>query len=68
MTPDYIEGRLAWDKGQAAAACPHGWEAADYQTPTEEREVSPICRRHWWLAGWHDRDMEKGMRVTWEAA
>lgn len=68
MNADYLEGRAARGKYQSTEACPHGYEASDYEAPTAERAESPMCRRHWWLAGWHDRDMEVHRIITEGAA
>lgn len=46
MTPEkaYADGRLQREIGLSRSGCPIG---------TDDMRL-----RHWWLAGWHDRDME----------
>lgn len=68
MNTDYAAGRQARNLNQPSSACPHSRKAADTGAPVEQREASPMCRRHWWLAGWGDRDMELGYRVSEVAA
>lgn len=40
----YRNGRLARLEGENKALCPFG--------------EAELCLKHWWLAGWHDKDME----------
>ena len=40
----YLEGRLAHSDDESKQSCPFG--------------EAELCLKHWWLAGWHDKDME----------
>lgn len=39
---DYFEGRKARSQGRKKQFC----------------QYSNTVKKHWWLAGWHDKDME----------
>lgn len=41
----------AYQEGRNA----RGWRSKKHAFPYGEHEMQ---LRHWWLAGWHDRDME----------
>lgn len=41
---EYENGRIARLEGRGRDKCPSG--------------LSVLLLRHWWLAGWHDMDME----------
>lgn len=68
MNADYVAGRQARLRNRSASECPHPRQASETGAPVELRESSPMCRRHWWLAGWADKDMELGYRVSGVAA
>lgn len=40
----YNAGRDARLSGRPTRVCPYG--------------ITDLCRRHWWLAGWNDQDIE----------
>lgn len=50
MNKYYAEGREARDSDKSKSACEYG--------------VMRMEKRHQWLAGWHDRDMELGVVLT----
>lgn len=58
MNPAYRAGRDARRKGHGKACCPHGMEAPKPDDTEARRQDSPAVRRAWWLAGFHDQDME----------
>ena len=69
MNRMYREGREARQKGKKPVACPYSHTT--HHTGTETGPMigtSELAKRHWWLAGWHDRDMEMGHRVIREDA
>lgn len=68
MNADYAAGRKARTRNHPVTACPHSRQSSEFGSPAELRESSPLCRRHWWLAGWGDRDMELGHRISEVAA
>ncbi len=58
MNPQYDEGRQARRMGKPASACPWGFEGSRETDDELTRAKSPLCLRHWWLAGWSDADIE----------
>lgn len=40
----YRDGRLMRSEGESKSLCPFG--------------EAELCLKHWWLAGWNDKDME----------
>jgi ribosome modulation factor len=55
---DYTDGRQARVDGYSLEACPFGFEASTFDAPANKRQGTEMTRRHWWLAGWHDQDIE----------
>lgn len=54
MQEAYQAGRFARGCGEGKRACPYTYEMRSKAT----KGLSQLALRHWWLAGWHDRDME----------
>lgn len=63
MAPDYpdayYEGMLAHMHGKPDKSCPYQLKASVENSTPEQRQESDMCKRHWWLAGWHEEN-EKG--------
>jgi hypothetical protein len=57
---EYLEGVYARSDGKPKLACPYTGDSAgnDKHITARDRQESQLCKREWWLAGWHDRDME----------
>lgn len=49
----YQEGRKTREQGQPSVACPHAFDTSASRQ-----------KRGWWLAGWHDRDIELGALIV----
>ncbi len=59
MNPQYDEGRQARKEDRHKNACPYGHSTHHKDLDTGLMiGTSELAKRHWWLAGWHDADME----------
>lgn len=47
-------------------SCPYN--GAAYSSPYSDKDVSAYCKRHWWLAGWNQADMDCGKSVISDRA
>lgn len=52
--PAYYDGMVAAIDDRPESDCPYGFVAAESESPVKDRENSQLCRRMWWLAGWHE--------------
>lgn len=59
MREEYQAGMKARDEGKGVNACPYGMPEPEVHSGDKiSGWEKMIQRRHWWLAGLHDRDME----------
>ena len=59
MNDAYQQGRDARTIGQGRQACPYGHAGrTSEEDGARRRERASLVLRHWWLAGWHDADIE----------
>ena len=66
MNTAYRHGKRARNDGKPKDACPYGVvKSRDDDTP-QRRERAALVMRHWWLAGWADKDIEMGFSVIKE--
>ncbi|MDX1466241.1 MAG: hypothetical protein R3215_11120 [Halomonas sp.] len=69
MNTMYREGQLSRRNRYTTGACPYGHLTHHNGLETGPMMgLSELAKRHWWLAGWHDMDIEMGHRVAEVAA
>lgn len=58
MNDAYRAGRKARNAGQSRDACPYGHTTSHADDPPHRKQRAQRVMRAFWLAGWHDADME----------
>jgi len=57
----YYKGHQASEEGADIKSCPFGDQVSKVGDGAYLREKSQLCKRHWWLAGWHESRRERGL-------
>lgn len=68
MNAQYQEGKDARREYRHISSCPYAMNGEKMGAIVCERQESDAAKRSWWLAGFHDADMEEGHSVLGRAA
>lgn len=63
MNSAYRDGYAAFRSGIGKEECPYGRLGSVVGDSPKMREKTPLCLRHWWLAGWHDADIDRQLAM-----